>query len=57
MVSSEPFKHYSSVHALGPYTKQPGLIYLSKKAQSFERSCALSQDRALGPVFEGDKPH
>jgi hypothetical protein len=33
------------------------LFYLNKKAHAFERSCcALSQEGAIGPFFEGDMP-
>jgi hypothetical protein len=39
------------------HTKQPLLILtLNKKTRAFERSCTVSQDGAIGPIFEGDMP-
>jgi hypothetical protein len=31
-------------------------FFTSKKARVFERSCTVSQDGAIGPIFEGDMP-
>jgi hypothetical protein len=53
---------------LGQYYKSDGLIvlevrpiqsnlclfYLNKEARAFERSCTVSQDGAICPIFEGD---
>jgi hypothetical protein len=39
------------------HTKQPSLILtLNKKTRAFEQSCTVSQDGAIGPIFEGDMP-
>jgi hypothetical protein len=31
-------------------------FYPDKKTRAFKRSCALSQEGAIGPIFEGDMP-
>jgi hypothetical protein len=33
-----------------------GLFQNNKKERAFERSCPLSQEGALSPIFEGDTP-
>jgi hypothetical protein len=39
-----------------PIQSNRGLFQPKKKERAFERSCALSQEGALSPNFEGDTP-
>jgi hypothetical protein len=62
------FDSQLTLNCLGQYYKGKGciavevqpiqsnlrLFSLNKKARAFERSCIVSQDGAIGPIFEGD---